>query len=119
MTTREVAALISQSHPVPSCPGPVTSTTEGIFAGVSQVHLRHSRQEDMLMAILEPPQSLLAKQRNLASTASTDPTNEQNAAPVEDADKEVLVERVHNTGAQTPSSLAAQIEYEQQQRSST
>ncbi|KAL7812060.1 hypothetical protein V8C44DRAFT_358003 [Trichoderma aethiopicum] len=95
MTTREVAALISQSHPVPSCPGPVTSTTE------------------------EPPQSLLAKQRNLAPTTSADPTNEQNAAPVEDADKEVLVERVHNTGAQTPSSLAAQIEHEQQQKSST
>ncbi|KAH0493558.1 hypothetical protein TgHK011_000222 [Trichoderma gracile] len=95
MTTREVAALISQSHPVPSCPGPVSSTTE------------------------EPPQSLLAKQRNLAPTTSTDPTNEQNAAPVEDADKEVLVERVHNTGAQTPSSLAAQIEHEQQQKSFT
>ncbi|KAL7806626.1 hypothetical protein V8C26DRAFT_433056 [Trichoderma gracile] len=95
MTTREVAALISQSHPVPSCPGPVSSTTE------------------------EPPQSLLAKQRNLAPTTSTGPTNEQNAAPVEDADKEVLVERVHNTGAQTPSSLAAQIEHEQQQKSFT
>ncbi|PTB63464.1 hypothetical protein BBK36DRAFT_1162174 [Trichoderma citrinoviride] len=94
MTTREVAALISQSHPVPSCPGPVTSATE------------------------EPPQSLLAKQRNLTPT-STDPTNEQNAAPVEDADKELLVERVNNTGAQTPSSLAAQIEREQQQKSST
>lgn len=50
-------------------------------------------RKTMLMAILEPPQSLLAKQRNLSPTASTDPTNEQNAAPVEDADKEVLVVR--------------------------
>ncbi|KAL6854450.1 hypothetical protein J3F83DRAFT_754586 [Trichoderma novae-zelandiae] len=94
MTTREVAALISQSHPVASYPGPVTSTTEA------------------------PPQSLLAKQRNLAPT-STDPTNEQDAAPLEDADKELLVERVRNTGAQTPSSLAAQIGREQQQKTSS
>ncbi|PNP56187.1 hypothetical protein THARTR1_03712 [Trichoderma harzianum] len=39
--------------------------------------------------------------------------------PLEGPDKEVLVERTRNTGAQTPASLAAQIEHEMQQKSST
>ncbi|KAM0479547.1 hypothetical protein ACHAPX_004764 [Trichoderma viride] len=40
----------------------------------------------------------------------------QNTMPFEGAEMELLMERVHNTGAQTPSSLAAQIERELQQK---
>ncbi|KAL7799934.1 hypothetical protein V8C37DRAFT_366070 [Trichoderma ceciliae] len=94
MTTPEVTARISKSQPHPSAPGPVTDTTEA------------------------PPQSLLAKQHNLVPMV-TGPTNDQNTMSLGDADKELLMERVCNTGAQTPASIAAQIEHELQQRAST
>ncbi|RFU80821.1 hypothetical protein TARUN_1386 [Trichoderma arundinaceum] len=93
MTTPEVTAQLSKSQPHPSVPGPVTGTTES------------------------PSQSLLAKQHNLVPVV-TGPTNDQNTMPLEDSDKEILVERVCNTGAQTPASLAAQTEHELQQKAS-
>ncbi|KAL7907772.1 hypothetical protein GGI35DRAFT_481422 [Trichoderma velutinum] len=74
----------------------------------------------MLIINLAPSQSLLAKQRNLAPTLTS--TQDQNKMLLEDAskeDKEILVERICNTGAQTPGSLAAQIEHEMQQKTST
>ncbi|KAK1237348.1 hypothetical protein MKX08_002973 [Trichoderma sp. CBMAI-0020] len=95
MTTPKVAAQI-KSQPRPLAPGPVTATTEA------------------------PPQSLLAKQHNLVPmVVGTADTQQQDIMPLEGAEKELLMERVRNTGAQTPSSLAAQIERELQQKSST
>ncbi|PTB35670.1 hypothetical protein M441DRAFT_31871 [Trichoderma asperellum CBS 433.97] len=95
MTTPKGAAQTSKSQPHPSAPGPVTDTTEA------------------------PPQSLLTKQHNLVPMVVGTGDNQQNTMPLEGAEKEVLIERVHNTGAQTPSSLAAQIERELQKKSST
>ncbi|KAL6900459.1 hypothetical protein GGI43DRAFT_427523 [Trichoderma evansii] len=95
MTTPKVAAQIYKSRPRPSAPGPVTDTTEA------------------------PPQSLLTKQRNLIPMVIGTTDNQQNTMPLEGAEKEILIERVHNTGAQTPSSLAAQIEHELQQKRPT
>ncbi|PNP40006.1 hypothetical protein TGAMA5MH_07928 [Trichoderma gamsii] len=92
MTTPEVTAQI-KSQPRPSAPGPVTNTTEA------------------------PPQSLLAKQHNLVPMVVGTADTQQNTMPLEGAEKELLMDRVHNTGAQTPSSLAAQIERELQQNS--
>ncbi|KAM0517671.1 hypothetical protein ACHAPE_004643 [Trichoderma viride] len=91
MTTPEVTAQI-KSQPRPSAPGPVTATTEA------------------------PPQSLLAKQRNLVPMVVGTADTQQNTMPLEGAEKELLMERVYNTGAQTPLSLAAQIERELQQK---
>ncbi|KAL6799461.1 hypothetical protein GGI42DRAFT_355059 [Trichoderma sp. SZMC 28013] len=93
MANREAGQSAYQQQLPPTYPGPVTSTTES------------------------PSQSLLAKQRNLAPTLTS--TQDQNKMPLEDPDKEVLVERTRNTGAQTPASLAAQIEHEMQQKTST
>ncbi|KAM0257942.1 hypothetical protein ACHAQJ_004100 [Trichoderma viride] len=95
MTTPEVMAQISKSQPHPSAPGPVTDTTEA------------------------PPQSLLAKQRNLVPMVTGTTSDQHNTMPLEGADKELLVERVCNMGAQTPASLAAQIEHELQQKTTT
>ncbi|PON25107.1 hypothetical protein TGAM01_v206188 [Trichoderma gamsii] len=92
MTTPEVTAQI-RSQPRPSAPGPVTNTTEA------------------------PPQSLLAKQHNLVPMVVGTTDTQQNTMPLEGAEKELLMERVYNTGAQTPSSLVAQIERKLQQNS--
>ncbi|KAK0760663.1 hypothetical protein N5P37_006859, partial [Trichoderma harzianum] len=92
MTNREAGQSAYQQQLPPTYPGPVTSTTES------------------------PSQSLLAKQRNLAPKITS--TQDQNKMPLEDPDKEVFVERTRNTGAQTPASLAAQIEHEMQQKTS-
>ncbi|KAK4065508.1 hypothetical protein Trihar35433_7628 [Trichoderma harzianum] len=93
MANREAGQSAYQQQLLPNYPGPVTSATES------------------------PSQSLLAKQRNLAPTFTS--SQDQNKMPLEDPDKEILVERTHNTGAQTPGSLAAQIEHEMQQKTST
>ncbi|PKK46188.1 hypothetical protein CI102_8003 [Trichoderma harzianum] len=92
MTNREAGQSAYQQQLPPTYPGPVTSTTES------------------------PSQSLLAKQRNLAPKITS--TQDQNKMPLEDPDKEDFVERTRNTGAQTPASLAAQIEHEMQQKTS-
>ncbi|KAL7921329.1 hypothetical protein ACQKWADRAFT_327864 [Trichoderma austrokoningii] len=94
MTTPEVTAQL-KSQPRPSAPGPVTDTTEA------------------------PPQSLLAKQHSLIPTAVGTADTQQETMPLDGAEEELLKERVHNTGAQTPSSLAAQIGRELQQKNST
>ncbi|KKP00904.1 hypothetical protein THAR02_06982 [Trichoderma harzianum] len=96
MANREAGQSAYQQQLPPTYPGPVTSTTE---------------------LNLAPSQSLLAKQRNLAPTITS--TQDQNKMPLEGPDKEVLVERTRNMGAQTPASLAAQIEHEMQQKTST
>ncbi|EHK19551.1 uncharacterized protein TRIVIDRAFT_224775 [Trichoderma virens Gv29-8] len=93
MANPSAGQFVHQQQLHPTYPSPVTSATES------------------------PPQSLLAKQRNLAPTLT--PAEDQNKMPLHRPDKEALVERVCNMGAQTPASLAAQIEHEMQQKTST
>ncbi|KAM0456575.1 hypothetical protein ACHAPV_005105 [Trichoderma viride] len=118
MTTPEVTAQI-KSQPRPSAPGPVTATTEGITSMLTKSSFLIIHQENVLIANSAPPQSLLTKQHNLIPMVVGTADTQQNTMPLEGAEKELLMERVHNTGAQTPSSLAAQIERELQQKSST